>query len=563
MISLCIITGNEAAHIERMLASFAPAFDELSLVRAIGTATPDDTVERAREWCRANQRDFVFSDYRNGADLPHVDDFAAARNQSFAQATGVWLLWADCDDVCSDAAEIRTLVAEAQTKGDAMLRFPYSIPQSSKVTMRERLIRADLFHAGRKWHWPVHENLLIHAGDPFRDCPSPSWIHMPEGPKAGGEKRNLSILGAALRDAPTNYYYCHQEHFYLREVEKARRYGKLFLELPHGSPALRYQCLLNLCELSDSKDEAATYALKAHHLFPKHKEAIAALVRCSFQEDNAERAVHWSRLLMLTPAVPADRRLWCYEPKWDGWGKFDLRARALRLAGDDTGAANFEAAMRDHVPPRFSLLHATRGRVNRAIQARELWLEHADHPALVEHIFGVDADDADSLRWLRSFKRVISPQPTCVAAWNECAAASTGDILIQLSDDWVPPRGWDTALLRAIGNLDPLKESFVVAVSDGHRADQLLCMAIASRARWEQQGRELFSSEYESVFSDNEFTHRAYRDGVVIDARNLTFHHNHPAFGKGAMDDTYRRQNAPEKYQRGEATFRRRNPDAL
>ncbi|NDH23433.1 MAG: glycosyltransferase, partial [Actinobacteria bacterium] len=31
-------------------------------------------------------------------DLPHIDDFAAARNQSFQEASSDWLLWLDCDD---------------------------------------------------------------------------------------------------------------------------------------------------------------------------------------------------------------------------------------------------------------------------------------------------------------------------------------------------------------------------------------------------------------------------------------------------------------------------------
>jgi hypothetical protein len=212
--------------------------------------------------------------------------------------------------------------------------------------------------------------------------------------------------------------------------------------------------------------------------------------------------------------------------------------------------------------PRISLLHATRGRVNRAIQCRELWLDMADHPEAVEHIFAVDSDDADSMRWLRSFKRVVSDAGTCVAAWNLAAKAATADLLVQLSDDWVPFRGWDTALANAHRGHSPALVPFVLAISDGHRKDGLLCMAILSRARYRQQGDEMFSREYESIFSDNEFSFRAYRDGVAIDARHITFTHLHPVFGKSEWDETYRRQNAPEKYRRGLDAYHRRNPDA-
>jgi hypothetical protein len=51
-ISLCAICGNEEAIIERMLESFAPAFDELSLCRAVGALAPDATADKARAWCR-------------------------------------------------------------------------------------------------------------------------------------------------------------------------------------------------------------------------------------------------------------------------------------------------------------------------------------------------------------------------------------------------------------------------------------------------------------------------------------------------------------------------------
>ena len=105
-ISLCVIAGNETAHIRTMLDSFVGIIDELSLVRAIGSQEPDDTEQLARDWCERNAVPIVFSDYRNGVVAQawrHVDSFARARNQAFAQGTGDWLLWADCDDVLTDA----------------------------------------------------------------------------------------------------------------------------------------------------------------------------------------------------------------------------------------------------------------------------------------------------------------------------------------------------------------------------------------------------------------------------------------------------------------------------
>ena len=49
-LSLCVIAGNETAHIKTMLDSFVGVIDELSLVRAIGSQEPDDTEQIARDW---------------------------------------------------------------------------------------------------------------------------------------------------------------------------------------------------------------------------------------------------------------------------------------------------------------------------------------------------------------------------------------------------------------------------------------------------------------------------------------------------------------------------------
>ena len=107
---------------------------------------------------------------------------------------------------------------------------------------------------------------------------------------------------------------------------------------------------------------------------------------------------------------------------------------------------------------------------------------------------------------------------------------------------------------------DLKKEQLAIAVHDGHRKDELMCMAIMSRARWEAQG-DMFFAGYESVFSDNEFSHRAWADKIVIDARDkVTFVHDHPHFSNGPLDPTYRHNNQSERYKRGKELFDSRNP---
>jgi hypothetical protein len=67
-------------------------------------------------------------------------------------------------------------------------------------------------------------------------------------------------------------------------------------------------------------------------------------------------------------------------------------------------------------------------------------------------------------------------------------------------------------------------------------------MAILTRPRYEQQGY-LFEPGFKSVYSDDYFTHCAYRDGVVVEARDVIFEHLHPIFGKAPTDATYEASN--------------------
>jgi hypothetical protein len=146
-----------------------------------------------------------------------------------------------------------------------------------------------------------------------------------------------------------------------------------------------------------------------------------------------------------------------------------------------------------------------------------------------------------------------------VGAWNEAAKHATGDILVQLSDDWVPVKGWDMEFERRMGSHRRPK---VLVISDGHRTDDLLCMAILNRKRIEQQGWFL-PPAYTGVYSDDEFSFRAFEDAVTVDARDLVLTHEHPNYDASIpMDETYARQNDDSRYAEAKRIFLERNPDA-
>ena len=83
-ISLCMIVKNEEDVLGRCLDSVADLVDEIVIV---DTGSTDRTREIA-----ARFTDQIF-------DFPWQDDFAAARNESFAHATMDYCMWLDADDV--------------------------------------------------------------------------------------------------------------------------------------------------------------------------------------------------------------------------------------------------------------------------------------------------------------------------------------------------------------------------------------------------------------------------------------------------------------------------------
>jgi glycosyltransferase involved in cell wall biosynthesis len=565
-ISLCVICGNEKEHIISMLNSFAGIFDELSLVRAVGAKKTDETCDLAHRWCLNNGKEYLFAEYLNGVGSEkweHVDDFAAARNKAFENGTGDWLIWADCDDIFSgDAKEFRERL-EALAESVAMVRCYYDVKQSGKKLYRERAIRRSLFHANRRWHHSVHENLLLLEGDKHEDWDRFLWIHSPVEIKRDNRRRNLRILGHSVRETASQFFYIHQEHYCSQNRDAALEYGRIALTFPNLQPAFRYETLLNMARLSYSRRDANLFLMEAHGIFPWCREALAALILLCFERKEYAKAKIWADKMSELREPLAEERPWTHEVRWYGWSGFDLAARAYRAYGNDAMANVLQAQFHGGMKPRISLLHATRGRTSKAVAARDAWLSQAHDPSQVEHIFAVDSDDKTSVEMAKQFVSVVSSKKSCVAAWNAAARMARGDLLVQLSDDWQPCQGWDKQLLEACVDADLQKKSLVIAIDDGARKDQLLCMAILSRARFEEQGGEVFFDGYDSVFSDNEFSYRAFSSGVVIDARDkIRFEHLHPIFGKAPMDATYEHNNQKSRYEAGLALFQQRNPNA-
>jgi hypothetical protein len=550
-ISLCMIVGNVEEYIVRCLESFLPIADEVVLVRAIGNQPPDKTIPLATELLEKRCTVFKIGEYSNKAgheDWPHIDDFAAARQMSFDLASNELCFWADTDDILLKGAEqIRN---HAERQEFACYIFPYDIFGKGAVVPRERM----MLRSAGKWKYPVHECFKFHV-EPVHAAMDDNVVirHMPKVTKTGSNERNLRILENIPQEemTPGLKYHLFGELTGQSRKDDAIKVACQLLESNELGKSEHYDLLLSLVLQNEDLESRTRLLHEAHRIDPCRREALGTLATTMMDMGKPAEALAYARQMLCLP-VPEDES-WNSRKAFYGYVGDDICQQALRVNGKFAEAEKLRVhVLEKQTRPIISLLHATRGRPQQAARCRKAWHDMAEHPERVEHIFAFDSDDKDSKVLKRFHFMEVPAGGGCVSAWNHAALSCRGDILIQLSDDWIPPQRWDQLIIERLGDLT---KPNVLAVSDGTRNDKLLCMAICTRAYF---GHDwfLFHPFFTGVYSDNWFTDQAYKRGQVIEAKDLVFHHKHPAFGTAEVDQTYMSQNHPDRYAIGNAVYR-------
>jgi hypothetical protein len=578
LIALSVICGNEEGVIRRFIRSFRPAVDFAAFVIAVGAKEQDGTENAIYEECTELDLPHSIGFYQNeddASDWPHVDSFAKARQQAWeaAAASGAtYLMWADCDDVLKDGAAEAIRAAAKAGKADICL-MPYWVkPGGAQVVLRERMAKNN---GCAKWVHDVHETLGFTRDVTFAHAPKGIFLHEPLATRTGSLERNERILMRAIKDAP-RYYFHLQQQFFMAGDKRFRRYAEAFLAMPNSEPVERYEAYLNLAQLENGP-KAKEWAAMAYAEMPDRREALALLTCYAIVEGNYEKALDCCNGLIRLPKPT--RSYWTLNHEWYGWKGSALYAQVLRLNNKHKEAEEFEAKTRPTGGYMFSVCHPTLWRTEKALEIREIWLSRAKNPYAVEYVFGVHECDTKSVKALAGFKHSICPsvdgKPQGVVANNDRAVSmSTGKIILSVQDDIYPPMHWDELLLSKVVKED-IDDRVFWAVSDGFRKDRVHVTMIMSRAYMDYK-RGLGDSKgcgfghlgYNGMFVDNEICYRAYRDAKIgkcalIDATDIVFFHDHPAFNKSKpWDETYKLENAPEHYEEGRKLFNERNPEA-
>jgi len=192
-----MIVKNEAHQLAGALENFRNFADEIVVV---DTGSSDDTREIALRYT-----DRVF-------DFPWCDDFSAARNHSFAQAGGDYVLWMDADDRVEP--EMVERIVQLKTVLDGRNAFYFVLedleasgPSCSFFQLRCVPRRDDVRFFGR-----IHEQMNIDGLFPLTvDIVIRHHGYLHKGVHHGKLERNLALLEKERQDGRDDTFI----HYYL------------------------------------------------------------------------------------------------------------------------------------------------------------------------------------------------------------------------------------------------------------------------------------------------------------------------------------------------------------
>lgn len=308
-VSLCMIVRDEEAVLAECLESVTGLFDEVVIV---DTGSRDNTRKIAKAH-GARVYDFAW-----------CDDFSAARNVSFAHATGDFLFWLDADDVLTEENREKFLRMKAElspTTDVILMRYETGFDEDGKAIftfLRERLIRRTLPHT---WCGAVHEILSYEGREEIRDI---AVTHRSK--KAVYTDRNLRIYrrmtAQGIPFTARDLFYFGRELFYHGEDCEAKETLTTFLARPDGWIEDKLLACRLLGQLAQRNGESAAAVAAYAHTFllaPPRGEVCTELGYLLLDNGESEDAVTWfEAALSLAPAPDArgfrDEELLAFSP---------------------------------------------------------------------------------------------------------------------------------------------------------------------------------------------------------------------------------------------------------
>ncbi|MEQ7049454.1 glycosyltransferase family 2 protein [Paenibacillaceae sp. P-4] len=343
-ISLCMIVRNEEIALAQCLSSVHNIVDEIIIV---DTGSTDRTKEIAGQY-QARIFDFEW-----------IDDFAAARNYAFSQATQEYILWLDADDVI-ESKDQRLLVELKKTLtrdvDSVTMHYVLMVDDKGNVTSslrRNRLVRRD---RGFKWYGPVHEYLEVGGHIIHSD------VCVTHKKDKAYTDRNLRIYEKRLAEGeqftPRDlYYFANELRDHSRFEEAAHGYMK-FLETEQGWVEDNIQACRKMAECYGKLGQRTEQfmALFRSFVYDKPRAEICCAIGAMWVDSgHFLQAKYWFEQATLLPADEAQMSM--VEPSsWTWVPHLQLCVCHDRLGDIERACYHNEFAL-SYLPSHPSMLH--------------------------------------------------------------------------------------------------------------------------------------------------------------------------------------------------------------
>ncbi len=282
-ISLCMIVRDEEETLGRVLDGVKDIVDEMIIA---DTGSVDGTKEIAASYDQCRIVDFEW-----------IDDFAAARNFSFSQASMDYILWLDADDWLRE--EDRQGLLRLKNSLDPSyerVTMPYNLAYDSagnaiSSLRRNRLVRRD---RGFKWIGPVHE--YLEAWGKALD----SDVCVSHGKEKEYSDRNLRIYRNRQRGGED--FSCRDLYYFANELkdhafyDEAALYYEQMLRTGQGWIEDNIQACLKLADCyghMGHKDLQLQAALRSLSYDKPRPESSCAIGDGLYEREQYEAAHYW------------------------------------------------------------------------------------------------------------------------------------------------------------------------------------------------------------------------------------------------------------------------------
>ena len=298
-LSLCLIVRDEEHTLGRCLDSMAGIADEIIV---LDTGSVDATKSVA---------------IQHGArvfDFTWIDDFAAARNASFAHAEMDYIMWLDADDVLRepDRRKLTALKATLDPGVDAVsMVYHTSFDEAGNVTSSTRRFRIVRKSMGFQWHGIVHEDLSTERMFHFLDSDIVVTHQKPTGDGLKSD-RNLSIyerhIAAGRELSLTDIFHYGRELQMHERYEQAIQMHERFLA---GNPNETHLKLFTLHNLGicyhhvGDLDGEWQCTLRSFDLDVPQPEFSCRVAERFVRREQYSQAIYWYQQA-LTPASGSD-----------------------------------------------------------------------------------------------------------------------------------------------------------------------------------------------------------------------------------------------------------------